>query len=139
LRPCRQMKRIDIGRLAEFDVAPGFYAYVGSAFGGGGLCARIGHHLESTASPYWHIDYLLQVAQPVEVWPLPAKNSSTTGPTSLRRHRNVAYLFPISARRITTAAVQVTCFTPSDALPLDGFENSLSNALTMCTQNATCW
>ncbi len=34
----------------------------------GGLHARIGHHLESTAEPHWHIDYLLQVATPVEVW-----------------------------------------------------------------------
>lgn len=63
-----QMKRIGVGRLGEFDVVPGFYAYVGSAFGTGGLCARIGHHLESTASPHWHIDYLLQVAEPLEVW-----------------------------------------------------------------------
>lgn len=63
-----QMKRIGIGQLGEFDIVPGFYAYVGSAFGAGGLCARIGHHLESTASPHWHIDYLLQVAEPVEVW-----------------------------------------------------------------------
>ena len=63
-----QMKRIEIGQLGEFDIVPGSYAYVGSAFGAGGLCARIGHHLESTASPHWHIDYLLQVAQPIEVW-----------------------------------------------------------------------
>ncbi len=63
-----QMKRIEIGQLGEFDIVPGFYAYVGSAFGAGGLCARIGHHLESTAAPHWHIDYLLQVAEPVEVW-----------------------------------------------------------------------
>ncbi len=63
-----QMKRIEVGQLGEFDLVPGFYAYVGSAFGAGGLCARIGHHLESTASPHWHIDYLLQVAEPVEVW-----------------------------------------------------------------------
>src|ERR1035437_278897 len=63
-----QMKRIGIGQLAEFDIVPGFYAYIGSAFGVGGLCARVGHHLESTASPHWHIDYLLQVAEPVEVW-----------------------------------------------------------------------
>src|SRR5512142_372396 len=63
-----QMKRIEIGRLGKFDIAPGFYAYVGSAFGAGGLRARIGHHLESTAAPHWHIDYLLQVAEPVEVW-----------------------------------------------------------------------
>jgi Uri superfamily endonuclease len=63
-----QMKRIKIGQLGQFEIVPGFYAYVGSAFGAGGLCARIGHHLESTAAPHWHIDYLLQVAQPVEVW-----------------------------------------------------------------------
>jgi Uri superfamily endonuclease len=63
-----QMKRLRIGSLGEFDIVPGFYAYVGSAFGSGGLCARLGHHLESTAEPHWHIDYLLQVATPVEVW-----------------------------------------------------------------------
>jgi Uri superfamily endonuclease len=63
-----QMKRLEVGRLGAFDIIPGFYAYVGSAFGAGGLCARLGHHLESTATPHWHIDYLLGVAQPVEVW-----------------------------------------------------------------------
>ncbi len=41
-----QMKRIDVGQLGEFDIVPGFYAYVGSAFGAGGLCARIGHRLQ---------------------------------------------------------------------------------------------
>lgn len=63
-----QMKRVEIGSLGEFDIVPGFYAYVGSAFGAGGLRARLGHHLESTAAPHWHIDYLLAVAEPVEVW-----------------------------------------------------------------------
>lgn len=63
-----QVKRIEIGRLGRFDIIPGYYAYVGSAFGSGGLRARLGHHLESTANPHWHIDYLLQVAQPVEIW-----------------------------------------------------------------------
>ena len=63
-----QMKRLEIGRLGVYDIVPGFFAYVGSAFGAGGLSARIGHHLESTASPHWHIDYLLRVAEPVEVW-----------------------------------------------------------------------
>ncbi|HRT08509.1 MAG TPA: GIY-YIG nuclease family protein [Candidatus Paceibacterota bacterium] len=63
-----RMKRIEIGRLGRFDIPPGFYAYVGSAFGAGGLRARLGHHLESTARPHWHIDYLLRVARPVEIW-----------------------------------------------------------------------
>ena len=56
-----QMKRLEIGSLGEFDIIPGFYAYVSSAFGSGGLRARIGHHLEPTTEPHWHIDYLLQV------------------------------------------------------------------------------
>jgi Uri superfamily endonuclease len=63
-----QMRRIEIGRLGRFDIIPGYYSYVGSAFGSGGLRARLGHHLESTAEPHWHIDYLLQVAQLVEIW-----------------------------------------------------------------------
>ena len=56
-----QAKRLEIGRLGAFDLVPGFYAYVG-------LRARIQHHLESTAEPHWHIDYLLRWAVPIEVW-----------------------------------------------------------------------
>ncbi len=63
-----QMKRIEVGQLGKFDIVPGYYAYVGSAFGSGGLRARLSHHLESIAAPHWHIDYLLRIAQPVEVW-----------------------------------------------------------------------
>jgi Uri superfamily endonuclease len=62
------MKRIGIGRLGTCDIVPGFYAYVGSAFGTGGLRARLQHHLESVAQPHWHIDYLLRIAEPVEIW-----------------------------------------------------------------------
>ena len=63
-----RMKRLEIGRLGTYDILPGFYAYVGSAFGPGGLRARLQHHLESVAQPHWHIDYLLRHAEPVEVW-----------------------------------------------------------------------
>jgi len=63
-----QLNRLEIGSLGKFDIVPGFYAYVGSAFGSGGLRARVGHHLESTAESRWHIDYLLEVAKPIEVW-----------------------------------------------------------------------
>jgi Uri superfamily endonuclease len=63
-----EMRRWEIGSLGKFDLIPGFYSYVGSAFGAGGLRARVGHHLVPTAEPHWHVDYLLQVASPVEVW-----------------------------------------------------------------------
>lgn len=63
-----QARRLEIGRLGTYDLIPGFYAYMGSAFGSGGLHARIHHHLESAAQAHWHIDYLLRFAEPVEVW-----------------------------------------------------------------------
>ena len=51
-----QMQRLDVGSLGVCEVVPGYYLYVGSAFGSGGLRARIGHHLESVAAPHWHLD-----------------------------------------------------------------------------------
>lgn len=65
LEQTRQMK---IGRLGSFAMPAGYYAYVGSAFGAGGLKARIEHHLETVEKPHWHIDYLRQHSSPVEVW-----------------------------------------------------------------------
>lgn len=75
----QQMKRLAVGALGDFDITPGFYAYVGSAFGSGGLAARVTHHLESTAEPHWHIDYLLRIATPIEVW-------FTTADRKLEKH-----------------------------------------------------
>ncbi len=39
-------------------VKPGVYAYVGSAFGPGGLRARIHRHLKKEKRIHWHIDWL---------------------------------------------------------------------------------
>ncbi|RME89786.1 MAG: GIY-YIG nuclease family protein, partial [Verrucomicrobia bacterium] len=63
-----QVRRLTIGRLGEFVLRPGFYAYVGSACGAGGLRARVAHHLENRGSLHWHIDHLLRVVRPIEVW-----------------------------------------------------------------------
>ena len=63
-----QTRRLEIGSLGVHEITPGYYVYVGSAHGAGGLQARIGHHLESTAEPHWHIDYLLRCAKPAEIW-----------------------------------------------------------------------
>jgi Uri superfamily endonuclease len=63
-QPCQ----LQIGRLGGMQVRPGFYIYVGSAIGPGGLSGRLSHHLRPPASPHWHIDYLRQAAEVVEVW-----------------------------------------------------------------------
>jgi Uri superfamily endonuclease len=61
-------RRLAVGKLGRFDFPPGFYAYVGSAFGPGGLPARLKHHLTSRSKPHWHIDYLRRAARPVSLW-----------------------------------------------------------------------
>jgi Uri superfamily endonuclease len=50
--------RIRIGRLGTLQLRPGYYVYIGSAFGPGGLRGRISHHERVAKHPRWHVDYL---------------------------------------------------------------------------------
>lgn len=59
---------LQIGRLGRLQVNPGFYVYIGSAFGPGGLKARVSHHKKISIRPYWHIDYLRTVTRIEEIW-----------------------------------------------------------------------
>lgn len=63
-----QNQTITVGKLGEFDFPAGWYTYIGSAFGAGGLLGRIKHHLRPVERPHWHIDYLRQQAPVVEIW-----------------------------------------------------------------------
>ncbi len=49
---------LDIPRFDAATLAPGRYAYCGSAYGPGGLRARIGRHLRRDKAQRWHIDRL---------------------------------------------------------------------------------
>ena len=57
-----------IGKLAYVNGLPGSYIYVGSAFGQGGVKARIKHHLRLAEKPHWHLDYLRPYLEPKQVW-----------------------------------------------------------------------
>ena len=59
---------IRIGKLGKFHFASGYYTYMGSAFGPGGLNGRLKHHFKLTPQPHWHIDYLKNTAKIIEVW-----------------------------------------------------------------------
>jgi Uri superfamily endonuclease len=52
-------QRITIGAMGERLLPGGYYVYVGSAMGSGGLAARLGHHLARSRRPHWHIDHFL--------------------------------------------------------------------------------
>jgi Uri superfamily endonuclease len=64
----RKPAKLTIGKLGVFDFPAGYYAYIGSAFGSGGLRGRLKHHLAPAKEPHWHIDYLRQRATVLEVW-----------------------------------------------------------------------
>jgi Uri superfamily endonuclease len=57
---------ITVGRAGSALFARGYYAYVGSALGG--LRGRLRRYVEGPRRPHWHIDYLLALARPVEIW-----------------------------------------------------------------------
>jgi len=63
-----KLGQIEIGKLGHFAFDAGFYVYVGSAFGPGGLKARLRRHLRTDKPLHWHIDYLRPHAELVEMW-----------------------------------------------------------------------
>jgi Uri superfamily endonuclease len=59
---------VTVGKLGTLSVNPGYYVYIGSAFGPGGLKARIKHHCNPTRRPHWHLDYLSPILRLCEIW-----------------------------------------------------------------------
>ena len=53
-----QSTRLDVGRVGSIQLQVGYYLYVGSAFGPGGLQARVRHHAKISTRPHWHLDYI---------------------------------------------------------------------------------
>lgn len=60
---------LQIGKLGYFRFDAGTYLYVGSAFGPGGIPARLKHHQRhDKPRPHWHLDYLRPYARLCETW-----------------------------------------------------------------------
>ena len=68
LLQCEQATELAVGRLGFLDTAVGYYLYVGSAYGPGGIRARVKHHRKIAPRPHWHIDYLRTGARLVDAW-----------------------------------------------------------------------
>ena len=65
---CSSEQQVEVGKLGRLQLRPGFYVYVGSAFGPGGLKARIAHHMKISEKPHWHMDYLRPALVLNEIW-----------------------------------------------------------------------
>ena len=68
LLECNNKLELPIGKLGKIVTEPGYYLYVGSAFGPGGIQARVRHHQRIASRPHWHIDYLRTIAGLVDAW-----------------------------------------------------------------------
>jgi Uri superfamily endonuclease len=53
----RGVDTVSVGSLGNMRIEPGAYLYVGSAFGPGGLRARLARHAARTKVARWHVDY----------------------------------------------------------------------------------
>lgn len=65
---CSDEVRISIGRLGESQLRTGHNIYIGSAFGPGGVRARVLRHNQREKRRHWHIDYLREHMSLVEAW-----------------------------------------------------------------------
>lgn len=57
-----------VGRWGPLRLQKGYYLYVGSAFGPGGVRARVLRHCRREKRSHWHIDYLRQFLHPLGAW-----------------------------------------------------------------------
>ncbi len=65
---CSTSSTVTIGKLGTYQIYPGYYCYIGSAFGRGGLKSRINRHLQINKRTHWHFDYLRPYLTPVEIY-----------------------------------------------------------------------
>jgi Uri superfamily endonuclease len=64
----RAKRSVPIGRWGRLVMRRGYYVYVGSALGPGGVTARVSRHCRTGKPRHWHIDYLREFAEVVSVW-----------------------------------------------------------------------
>ena len=63
--------RLDIRTLGRPELPAGLYLYAGSAWGPGGIRARVARHLRTDKARVWHIDRLTEAATIEEVIAFP--------------------------------------------------------------------
>ena len=62
-------QRTVVGALGAVEFPPGWYLYIGSAHGPGGLAARLARHRRRAGKRFhWHVDYVRAVTKLTEIW-----------------------------------------------------------------------
>ena len=64
----RSNRAVEIGQWGTLDLSPGYYLYIGSAFGPGGVFSRVARHCRKEKRKHWHIDFLREKTILIAVW-----------------------------------------------------------------------
>jgi len=91
----------NVGALGKVTLRSGYYIYIGSALGPGGIRARVSRHLKTSKKLHWHIDYLRRKMPVNAVW------YATT--TSVQEHH-----WASTIRRWSIVTIAVKGFGASD-------------------------
>jgi len=65
---------IDIPKIKTAVIQSGTYFYVGSAYGRGGIAARLKRHFKKHKKIHWHVDQLTSAAASAEAFAVPNGN-----------------------------------------------------------------
>ena len=63
--------QLSLPRFGTHTFRPGWYLYFGSAYGPGGLKARLARHLRREKAAHWHVDHLTVKADRLECLAFP--------------------------------------------------------------------
>ena len=69
-----QPLQLPITRLGNPEMPAGVYVYVGSAYGPGGIRARVKRHFRTDKTVHWHIDHVTMAAAGLGACALPGAN-----------------------------------------------------------------
>ena len=84
---------VDLPRLRPEPIEPGWYLYAGSAYGPGGLRARLTRHFRLQKKPHWHIDRLTSIRTPAAALSMPGGREYIVA-ADLTAGRAFAYALP---------------------------------------------
>ncbi|MFN2283508.1 MAG: GIY-YIG nuclease family protein [Anaerolineae bacterium] len=83
-----------IGALGDWTLPAGLYCYVGSAWGSGGLAARVRRHLRGGTVRRWHVDYVRACATPIAMWLAPYDRCECAWAAYLLESQEVRVIVP---------------------------------------------
>ena len=118
--------RLDIATLDRPLLPAGLYLYAGSAWGHGGIRARVGRHLRRGKARVWHIDRLTEEAAVEEVIAFPGNRECAIADLAIAHGARVPIpRFGASDCRKCEAHLLTVDRDLVDALPLDSLDKDL--------------